>query len=103
MHDQIGIAADGRGEMRVGAGGEREVSFVDLGVPRPLERPQHEVRKNALLWLAGDFLRELLVHARGDVDVFGNLDRLCAASAAVALSLVAAQLHALDGQRAYSK
>ena len=40
---QVGIAADGRGEVGVAGGGQGEVAVVDLRVARLLERAQHEV------------------------------------------------------------
>ena len=74
VDDEVGIAADGRGEMRVGWRRQREVAAIFLGVARLLQRAQHQVRQNAFLRLAGDFLGKLLIHARRDVNFFGNFD-----------------------------
>ena len=63
VHDEVGIAADGRGEVRVGGRGQREVAFVDLGVARLRERAQHQVAENALFRLAFDARGQLLIHA----------------------------------------
>jgi hypothetical protein len=72
VHDEVGIAADGRGEVGVGGRGQGEVAFVDLGVARLAERAQHEVAEDALFRLALDARGELLIHARRDGDVFGD-------------------------------
>ena len=42
VHDQVGVAADGRGEVAVGAAREPGVAEVLGVVARPLERAQHE-------------------------------------------------------------
>ena len=75
MHNQVGIAADGRGEVRVGGRGQRKVAFVDLRVARLLERAQHQVAQNPLLRLALDLGGQLLIHARRHRNVFGHLVR----------------------------
>src|SRR5271157_1835260 len=75
---------------------ERILSYLML---RSLKQAQHEVREDALLRLAGNFLRQLLVHARRDVDVLGYLDGLRTAPAAVALAALGAHLHPLHRQR----
>ena len=54
VHDEVGIAPDGRSEMRVGGRGEGEVALIDLGVARLAERAQHEIAENALFGLALD-------------------------------------------------
>src|SRR3982751_3295357 len=69
VHDQVGIAADGRREVGVRLGGEREVPHVLCAVPRLLERAQHEEAENALLGLAFDFRDQLLVHARRELQL----------------------------------
>ena len=83
VHDEVGIAADGRGEVRVGGRGQGEVALVDLGVARLAERAQHQVTEDALFGLALDARGELLIHARRDGDVFGHfvLARIAAAAA----------------------
>jgi hypothetical protein len=47
MHDEVGIAADGRGEVGVAGAGEGEVAFVLLAVAGLLERAQHQVGEDA--------------------------------------------------------
>ena len=48
---------------------------------------------------AGDFLRQLLIHAGRDVNFFGNFDLLRALSRPVTGAAVGLELHALNGQR----
>ncbi len=103
MHDQVGIAPDGRGEMRISRRRQSEVALVFLGVTRLLQRAQHEVRQNALFRGAGDFLHQLLIHARRDVDFFGQLDHGRAASGAAVGTLVGAGLHPLHRQSAHAQ
>ena len=100
VHDQIRIAANRRCEVRVRWRGQREVAFVLLRVARLLQRAQHQVRQDALLRLARDLLRQLLIHARRDVDVFRDLQRLGALSGAGAFAPLGLELHPLDRQRA---
>ena len=76
VDEQIGIAADGRGEVGVAGGGEGEVAVVDFGVARLLEGAQHEIAENALLGFTGDFGGELLVHGWGDGDLLRDFDLL---------------------------
>src|SRR5579864_8734135 len=103
VNDQVGIAANGRGEMGVGRGSQGEVAFVLLRVARLLQRAQHQVRKDALLRLAGNLLGQLLVHAGGDVHLFGQLDFPRALASAVAGAAVSLELEALHRQSAYSQ
>ena len=72
--------------MRVGRRGEREVTLIHFRIACLLERAQHQIGKNAFLRFPGDFLCQLLVHARGDVDVLGNLVQPRIASTAVTLA-----------------
>src|SRR5438876_10809545 len=74
VDDQIWIPPYGRGEVRVSIRRQREVSFSLLRVARLAQGAQHEIRKNPLLRLAGDFLRELLIHARRYVHVLRDFD-----------------------------
>ena len=83
VHHQVGIAADGRSEVRVRLGGQREVAGVVGAVARLLERPQHELAENALLGLAFDLRHQLLILPRRDGDTLGQHD-LLARLAAVA-------------------
>ena len=106
VDDQVGIAADGRGEVRVVRGGEGEVAFVLLGVARLLERAQHEVARMRSSGLPSIFVCQALIHLRRDGDVFGNLvlARRGVLPVAVAgvvgakLAALALELHALDRQ-----
>ena len=45
-----------------------------FGIAGLFQRAQHEETENSLFWLAGDLLREFLIHARGDVDFLGHFD-----------------------------
>ena len=60
--------------MRVRGRGQSEVAFIHLRIACLLERAQHQEGKHALFRLAGDFLHQLLVHARRYVDFFRQLD-----------------------------
>src|SRR5581483_5705657 len=99
VNNQIRVAANGRGKVRVGRRCQREMPFVLFRVARLLERAQHQVRKNALFRLARNLLCELLVHARRDVYLFGNLMLARIASAAMALATLSARLKPPHGQR----
>ncbi len=70
MHDQVGIAADRRGEVGISLGREREMADILLRVARLLQRPQHQVGKNALLGLAFQALGQPLVVPRADLQLF---------------------------------
>ncbi len=74
MDQEVGKAADGRGEVGVTGGGEGKVAFIDLRVARLFERAQHEVAEDALLGLTGDFGSELLVHGGSDGDCLREFD-----------------------------
>src|SRR6185312_10368860 len=97
MHDEIWVAADGRGEVRIAGSGEREVALVLLAVAGLAEGAQHEIGEDALLWLAGDLRRELLVHARRDGDVFRDLVPPLRPASAPLTSLLAALATCLEG------
>ncbi len=73
MHNQIRVAADGRGEVRITGARQRKVALVLLRITSLLERPQHQVRKNALLRLAGNLAHEPLVHLRRHRDALRYL------------------------------
>ena len=64
VDDQVGIAADRRGEVRVAVGREAEVPEVLRVVARLLHRPQHQERDRLLLRRAAHPLDELLEVAR---------------------------------------
>ena len=70
MHDQVGIPADGRSEMGIGLGREREMADVLFRIARLFQRAQHQVGKNALLRLALQALGEPLVVPRADLQFF---------------------------------
>ena len=99
VHDEVGIAADGRSEVGVGGRGQCEVAFVDLGVARLRERAQHEITQDALFRLAFDARGELLIHARRDGDVFRHFVLARIAAAAMRIAALAAGLYALHRQR----
>ena len=103
MDDQVGIAANGRGEVRITGRGQSKMALVDLRVARLLERAQHQVAENPLLGLAFDVRGQLLIHARRDRNVFGDLMHPGIAPGALRVAAVAAGLDALDGQRAESE
>ena len=84
VHDQVGIAADGRGEVRVRGRGQRKMALVDLGVAGLPKRAQHQVAQNPLLGLALDARGQLLIHARRDGNIFRHLVHARIAAAAVA-------------------
>ena len=75
VHNEVGVAADGRGEVGVVGSGEGEVAFVLLGVASLLERAQHEVGENSLLRLAGDLMCQPLIHFGCDRDVLRDFVR----------------------------
>src|ERR1017187_8438486 len=103
MHNQVGVAADRRGEVRVAGRGQRKMALVDLGVASLLERTQHQVAQNPLLWLALDLRRQLLVHAWRDRNVFGYLVHPRIAPAALRIATIPAGLDALDRQSAQAQ
>ena len=67
MNDQVRVAANGRGEMRVLLRGEREMAEQIGGIARLLERTQHQVGKDSLLGLAGNLFGESLIVLRANV------------------------------------
>ena len=67
MHDQIGIAANGRREVRVAGRGQREVALIAIAVAGLFERSQHQVAQDALLGFAFDLRDQLLIIARREV------------------------------------
>ena len=104
MHDQIGIAANGRGEVGVTGRRKGEVAFVLLAITRLAQRTEHQVGKDSLLRLAGDLQRQLLIHLGSDGHVFGDLILARLAAPAVAV-LAALRLHghALYRQRSQAE
>ena len=100
MHDQVGIAADRRSEVRVTWRRQREVADVLFRVASLLERAQHQVTQDALFRFACDFGGQLLIHAGSDVNIFRNFDGARLFAGAARGAAVALELHALNGQRA---
>src|SRR5271170_1210873 len=103
MHDQVGIAADWRREVRVTGCGQREVAQVFFRVARLLKRPQHQVAQDALLRFAGDLGGQLLVHTWSDVHVFWYFNRAHLLAGAARGPAVGLELHPVNGQRSHSE
>src|SRR5579859_1496969 len=103
MNDEIGVAADGRGEMRIGGCGEREVALINLGVARLAKRAKHEVAENPFLWLAFNACGKPLIHLRRNGDIFGHFVSADLAATALRIASIAAGLDALDGECAETK
>ena len=83
--------------MGVGGRGEREVSEIFFRVAGLFQRAQHQVAEDSFFRLARNFFRQLLIHARGDVNFFGDLDFARALAGAVVGAAVGLGLHAVDG------
>src|SRR5271170_3336970 len=103
MHDQVGIAADWRREVRVTGCGQREVAQVFFRVARLLKRPQHQVAEDALLRFAGDLGRQLLVHAGSDMHIFWYFNVTCLLAGAPRGPAVGLKLYAVNGQRGHAQ
>ena len=73
VDDEVGVAADGAGEVGVGGAGEGEVAFVFFAVAGLLERAQHEEGEDAFLRGAGNFGGEALVHLGGYWDALWDV------------------------------
>src|SRR5450631_3028935 len=91
MDDQVGIAANRRGEMSVFVEAEREMAQRFGGVTGLFKGTKHQVGDDAFLGLAGDFANEALVMLRSDTQIAaaGEAD-FHAAFAAVAVGIGAA-------------
>ncbi len=89
MHDEVWVAADGRGEVCVAGAGQSEVAFVFLGVAGLLERAQHEVGEDAFFRRAGDAADEFLVELRRDGDAVGDFVLLRGAGVSAACGALA--------------
>ena len=63
MHHEIGIAANGRSEMRVTGRGQGEMTAILGAVARLFKGPQHEVAEDSLFGFAFDLRNQLLVVA----------------------------------------
>src|SRR6185437_6408341 len=103
VNDEVRITANGRSEMGIGGGSQREVAFVFLRVARLLQRTQHQVGKDAFLRLAGNLLGQFLVHARRDVHFFGQFEFPRTLAGAVTGAAVGLELETLHRQSAYSQ
>src|SRR5271154_3597813 len=99
VNDEVGIAANGRGEVSVAGRGEGNVAFVLLAVAGRLKRAQHQVGEDALFGFTGNFGGKPLVHLRSDGDLLGDLmvARLVVMAALVASATVATLLFAAVG------
>ncbi len=99
MNDQVRIAADWRGEVRVRRCGEREVALVVCRVFRLLERAEQQIAKDALLRLACDLRGEALIQLGRNVSgATCDLVPTCGAmrgTSPVAITVVAAKRLAL--------
>src|SRR5580658_3306870 len=73
VNNQVRIAADGRSEVGVTRRGQGEVAFIFFAVARLAQGTEHEVGEDALLRLARDLERQLLVHARGNRNILRDL------------------------------
>ena len=95
VDDEVRVAADGRSKVRIARRRQRKVAFVLLAVTRLAQRTKHEMGEDALLGLARYLERQLLIHARGYGDIFGDLilARLVAPARAAAPLLAALRLH----------
>ena len=105
MHDQVGIAPDGRGEVRIARAGQRKVALVPLAVARLLQRTQHQVAQDALLRLARDLRGEPLIHLRRHGNRLGDLVRAdhAPAPASDGIAPVGLHRHPLHGQAGKSE
>src|SRR5258708_32361797 len=66
MHDEVGIAPDGRSEMRVLIEAEGKMAERLGGVAGLLERTEHEVGDDAFLRFAYDLANQPLIMLRRD-------------------------------------
>ena len=83
MNDQVRVAPDRRRKVRIGGRSQCKVPLVRFGVACLPQRAQHEVAQNALLGLALDSRRQLLVHLRSDGNVLSYFVHSRLASLAV--------------------
>src|SRR5271170_3253802 len=87
MNNQIGIAANGRGEVRVAWRGEGEVAGVHVAITRLFQRPQHEVTEDSFLWPPGDPGDQFLIVSRGNAEVFARQHHIAPRLAPIAMPL----------------
>src|SRR5580692_10478332 len=69
MDDEVGIASDGRSEMRIFIEAQSEMAERLRRVAGLLERAKHQVGDDAFLRLAGKLRQQALVMLRGDLQV----------------------------------
>src|SRR5258708_26270928 len=84
MNDEVGIPANGRGEMRVLVEAEGEMSERLGGVASLFEGTQHEVGDDALFRFADDLFNQALIVLRRDAQFAARERHLHTALAAVA-------------------
>ena len=77
MHDEVGVAADRRGEMGVAPQVQTKVAVVCGGVFRLRLRAQHDVVDDLLVLGAPDLRQDGIETARGHDLAFGELDPDC--------------------------
>src|SRR5947207_11030784 len=99
MNDEIWITPDRRREMGISRRRQREVAHVFLRIARLVQRTQHQVGKNPFCRLAGNLLRQLLVHARCNVHFFRDFNFPRALARAVTRAAIRLGLYPLNGQR----
>ncbi len=83
MNDEVGISANGRGEMRVLIEAEGEMAERLGGVASLLERTQHKVGDDAFFGFADDLFNQALIVLRRDAQFAARERHLHAALAAV--------------------
>src|ERR1700689_3120291 len=111
VNNKVRVAADGRSEVGVARCGPGEVALIFFAVARLPQGTEHEMSEDALLRLARDLERQLLIHARGDGNILRDLvlARLaalaCAAASSTASHFAPFRLHshALHRQWAQAK
>src|SRR5947209_1856202 len=98
MNDEVRITANGRCEMRVGFGREREMALVALAVAGLFQRTEHEVTENPLLRFAGNFRNQPLVVSRGNAKIIARQDYVLPRFTSIPAFL--GDRKSLDGNRA---
>src|SRR6266436_10422886 len=87
VDDEVGIASDGRSEMRVFVKAQREMAERFGGIASLLERTEHQVGDDALFGFAYDLSNEPLVMLRRDVQFRAGERDLHTPLAAVAVGI----------------
>src|SRR5258708_28504665 len=90
MHDEVGIAPDGRSEMGVFVEAKSEMAERLGGVAGLLQRTQHQVRHDAFLRFAYDLANQPLIMLRRDAQLAARKRHLHASLAAVPVGVGAA-------------